>query len=354
MRRKIALLFLSVVLALGLATGSMLAFADTGFYDANGAPLEWEYDANGVSTQTAYKADGSAYGGHGLYNVAGGSYGCQQDGSVLLLLQGRYTVFKPQSVNKEVEISFTMDPNNAWSEQDKKLGRFLFAVYGSMEDAFAGGNNAWQGKNNEKILAWGALDPNNVNVHKISINNVQSKEINYNGNNAVMSIKVGETETAVFFGGEQFTTLNLKRSDFADGKMYISLIAFDQHLEAKVKLTEKDVEEEPVVENKYFNADGTPLTWEYDANGVSKQTAYKADGSKYAMNGMYSPENCYRENEDGSVFLLTSGSYTVLKPQDVNKDVVISFTMDPNDSWSGHDKDLGRFLLELMCMSIHS
>jgi hypothetical protein len=60
-----------------------------------------------------------------------------------------------------------MDPNNSWSGKDVDLGRFLFAFYDNIEEAFAGGNSAWQGKNDEKILAWGALNPENENKHKI-------------------------------------------------------------------------------------------------------------------------------------------------------------------------------------------
>ena len=343
-KRKMILLCLSIMMALclllGFATNNIYAFAETAFYNADKTPLTWVYDSNGVSTQIAYNADGSKYGMNGMYNAAG-CYGEQNDGSIFVLTAGSYIVLEPQDVTKEIELSFTMDPNNAWSQQDASLGRFLFAAYDNINDAFAAGNNAWQGANNEKFTAWGALKAND-NQHKLLIANQRSEAVNYNGGNAVFTIKVGETSTDFYFGGEKFATTELKRSDFASGQMYLSLIAYDANLEAKVKISAKEA---TVVTTKYYNADKTPLTWAYDANGVSTQTAYKADGSKYGMNGMYSPKNCYRENADGSIFLLTSGSYIVLKPQEVAKDIVFSFTMDPNNSWSQQDTSLGRFLL---------
>ena len=344
-KRKAILLCLGIMMALcllfGFVTSNIYAFAETAFYNADKTPLTWVYDSNGVSKQVAYKADGSKYGMNGMYNPAG-CYGEQADGSVFVLTSGSYIVLAPQDVTKEIELSFTMDPNNAWSGQDANLGRFLLAAYDNMENAFAAGNSAWQNANNEKFTAWGALKVDNENMHKLNIGGQKSKEINYNGGNAVFTIKVGETSTDFYFGGDKFATTALKRSDFASGKMYISLISYDANLEAKVKLSAKDVVAETT---KYYNADKTPLTWAYDSNGVSTQTAYDAAGNKYGSNGMYSPAGCYGEQADGSVFVLTAGSYIVLAPQDVTKEIEFSFTMDPNNAWSGQDATLGRFLL---------
>ena len=171
MKRKMVMLFLGIMMALSLTLGlsatNVYASAETAFYNADKTPLTWVYDSNGVSTQTAYKADGTKYGSNGMYNPAG-CYGERADGSVFLLTAGSYTVLAPQDVTKEIEISFTMDPNNAWSNNDTSLGRFLFAAYDNIDDAFNGGNSAWQGKNNEKFLAWGALSENE-NKHMLNI-----------------------------------------------------------------------------------------------------------------------------------------------------------------------------------------
>ena len=342
-RKNLLLTLLSVMCLSCFSLGAVGVWAEEGaytYYNQDGTELTWAYDSNGVSTQVAYKADGSKYGMNGMYSPAN-CYRENADGSVFVLTAGSYIVLAPQDVTKEIQVSFTMDPNNAWSGQDANLGRFLFAAYDNMDDAFAAGNNAWQNANDEKFTAWGALKVDNENMHKLNIGGQKSKEVNYNGGNAVFTIKVGETSTDFYFGGEKFATTELKRSDFASGKMYISLISYDANLEAKVKISEK---QGATTETAYYNQDGTPLTWKYDANGVSTQVAYNAAGVKYGMNGMYSPENCYREKADGSIFLLTAGSYLVLKPQDVTKEIEVSFTMDPSNSWSGQDTSLGRFL----------
>ena len=341
-RKKIWLSLLGAVCLSCISVGTVSAFAETSYtyYNQDGTELTWEYDANGVTTQAAYKEDGTKYGTNGMYSPAN-CYKVKEDGSLFVLASGAYTVFKPQDVTKEIEISFTMDPSNSWSGQDANLGRFFFAAYDNMDDAFTAGNNAWQGKNNEKFLAWGALKKDHVNENKLLVENQRSNAINYNGENAVFTIKVGETETEFFFGGEKFATTSLKRSDFASGQMYISFAAIDANLEAKVKVSTK---EEAAPAATYYNQDGTELTWKYDANGVTTQTAYKADGSKYGTNGMYSPANCYKERAEGSVFVLSAAAYTVFKPQDVTKEIEISFTMDPSNSWSQQDASLGRFL----------
>ena len=239
-RKKIWLSLLGAVCLSCISVGTVSAFAETSYtyYNQDGTELTWEYDANGVTTQAAYKEDGTKYGTNGMYSPAN-CYKVKEDGSLFVLASGAYTVFKPQDVTKEIEISFTMDPSNSWSGQDANLGRFFFAAYDNMDDAFTAGNNAWQGKNNEKFLAWGALKAND-NQHKLLVSNQRSNAINYNGENAVFTIKVGETETEFFFGGEKFATTSLKRSDFASGQMYISFAAIDANLEAKVKVINCD------------------------------------------------------------------------------------------------------------------
>ena len=256
-RKKLLLSVLGAVCLSCFSLGTIGAFAETAhtYYNQDGTELTWVYDANGVSTQTAYNADGTRNGMNGMYSPQN-CYRENADGSVFLLTAGAYTVLAPQDVTKDVEISFTMDPNNSWSNQDASLGRFLFAAYDNIDDALKGGNSAWQGQNNEKFLAWGALNENE-NKHKLDISGQKSKEVNYNGNNAVFSIKVGETETEYFFGGEKFATTALKRSDFASGKMYISLISYDANLEAKVKIgtvsePSSEYPEKPVT---YYNED---------------------------------------------------------------------------------------------------
>ncbi|MBE5742898.1 MAG: hypothetical protein E7360_06270, partial [Clostridiales bacterium] len=321
----------------------------TKFYDANGNELVWEFDKNGVNTQKVYKdANGTAYGMYGMI-TSDGCYGERDDGSVFVLSNGAYIAFKPQDVTKDIVISFTMDPNNSWSQQDASLGRFLFAAYDSMDDLFAGANSAWKGANDEKILAWGALSEG-ANKHKLAIGEQKSKEINYNGANAVLIIKVGETETEVFFGGEKFATLALTQSDFADGNMYLSLIAYDANLEAKVKVSDTDptVEpDEPAEPKIYYNKDGSELVWAFDKNGVSTQVPYDKDGNPIGYYGMYAPDSCYGERDDGSVFVLPAAKYMLIGGElDITKAITITFTMDPSGSW-GEGGALGRFIFSL-------
>lgn len=356
-RKKTALLILSVLMCCCLVGGifAATAAAPKTYYDEAGNVLDWAFDQNGVSPVIPYadqnKTPVSQY--YGIYSPDK-AYSVREDGSIFVLAAAKYTLLGGElDVTKNINISFTMDPNNAWSAEDGvpdvKLGRFFFALFGDLDTALAAGNNAWQTSSGSKFVAFGNLNPNQSNLHRISVNGGGvSDEFNYNGNNAVLTIRIGETkeESKVFFNGVEFSSFNAQQSDFAEGKAFMSFVALDKTLEAKMKITQS-ASVEPSEPGVYYDQEGNVLDWAFDQNGVSQEIPYDQNGNAFRDNyGMYAPENCYAVKEEGSIFVLVNGNYIVLGEElDITQAIDIDFQMDPQAAWSANG--LGRFFFAL-------
>ena len=293
-RKKTALLILSVLMCCCLVGGifAATAAAPKTYYDEAGNVLDWAFDQNGVSPVIPYadqnKTPVSQY--YGIYSPDN-AYSVREDGSIFVLAAAKYTLLGGElDVTKDINISFTMDPNNAWSAEDGvpdvKLGRFFFALFGDLDTALAAGNNAWQTSSGSKFVAFGNLDPNQSNLHRISVNGGGvSDEFNYNGNNAVLTIRIGETkeESKVFFNGVEFSSFNAQQSDFAEGKAFMSFVALDRTLEAKMKITQS-ASVEPSEPGVYYDQEGNVLDWAFDQNGVSQEIPYDQNGNAFRDN----------------------------------------------------------------------
>lgn len=361
-KRKLAAMLLAIAMCGCFATGIFAATADTArtYYNQDGSELVWAFDQNGISTQIPYNQDGSAVNAYyGMYSPET-CYREREDGSVFVLAAAKYMLVGGDlDVTKDIVISFTMDPNDAWSNAG--LGRFFFALFDTADEVIDAGNNAWNSSaTGSKLVAFGGMKEGDGNYHRIGVGSAKSREVNYDGGNAVLTIRIGAAagESAVLLNGESFATFAATQSDFADGKAHLSFVALDATLEAKIKISQISNEPDPVdpapsypTDSKtYYDADGNVLDWAFDQNGISEEIPYNQDGSlvndRY---GMYAPENCYTVKEDGSIFVLPATKYMLIgEAFDVTQAIEITFTMDPSDAWSGKNNDsLGRFFFAL-------
>lgn len=354
MKKKglVALLLVAMLACFSVGVLTVSATANA-YYNADKSELTWTFDENGISSQIPCDANGNAYAYYGMYSPEN-CYTKEADGSTFVLPVANYMrVGNALDVTKDIVISFTMDPNNAWSANG--LGRFYFAMFDSVDTLMLAGNGAWNPATGSKLVAFGDLNGSGSNYyHKIDVNGAVSEECNYDGGNAVLTIRIGKTvsESVVLLNGEQFATFSATQSDFADGNGYLSFVALEATLEAKIKITQESRQTTPVYPSEsatYYDENGNELAWSFDANGISKQVPYDANGNAYAYYGMYSPENCYLTDEEGSIFVLPTTYYMLIGESfDVTKAIEITFTMDPHDSWSGaNNESLGRFFFAL-------
>lgn len=218
---------------------------DVELTNKDGNPLTW--DSNGITTEHPY-IDGRPAAGafdtnyYGIYEP-GQTYSYADDGSTFLLTGGSFMLIggTELDIEKEITFTFTMDPNDAWSNHDQLLGRFYMAFFDDLNKLFTAGYDAWKPEYDAKTSVWGALTPTDHNYQKLSISNadwLQSEAYDYNGHEARFTLVLGETteETKAYFNGVQFAQGFTSRDAFKNG-FYVSLIALEQNLEVKMKVT---------------------------------------------------------------------------------------------------------------------
>ena len=218
------------------------------YYNEDGTELEWAFDKNGVSTQIPYDQNGELvnqyYGMHSPKNC----YYEKDDGSIFVLASGKYMLLGGDlDITKAINITFTMDPLNAWGEGGN-LGRFVFALFDNIDTAISAGNSGWNAARGSKVVAFGSqIDTlNNEAVayyHRISVGGQLSDEYNYDGSQAKLTIYIGEKsgESFVSFNGKEFATLSVVQSDFPEGIARLSVISLNSANEFKVNISQTDI-----------------------------------------------------------------------------------------------------------------
>lgn len=290
-RTKVAILLLAVSLVLWLcgglwiAMGNEAAFAANGYVDQDGNEIV--FDKNGVTQQKVY-FNGEALPYNGIYEPAS-QYRIDDDGSVFVLA-GAYTALGGEmNANYDIVIRFLMDPDKAWGQLG--TGRFFFALYDGFESLYTAGPEGWNPANGSRCVIWGALNPTDNNYHKI-VAGTGWADFDYTENFGVIRIHIAEdaAESAILFNGKKITSLNAKRSDFADGKVTLSLTALDAPLQAKMQIRN---EEEPSV--KFTSAVEGFKEWTVNLQEdgtVSEPMAPQIEG--YTFVGWFADESMIR------------------------------------------------------------
>ena len=294
--------------------------ADKNVYDENGNALVWNADANGISAQTPYNSARERMSGSyesGLHNVG-------ENGTTFVQWGWKNSMVGTGfDIKNEITLTFTLDPNKAWSQNGK--GAFAFSLFDNVYDLIKSGATAGKSKGDFN----GSIGEADANYHVFAYGEAKSEVYDYENSPATLTFYIAKEakDSYVMFNGKQFASLNLSQSDFPNGKIYLSLTA-SYNTEIILKAEEK----EKVIDRKLYNSDGTELVWELDRNGISTQIPYDKDGN--LINKTYESGQ-HNEGIDGTTFLCWAGKASMIGAGfDVTKVTDLTFTLDPSRAWS--------------------
>ena len=151
--------------------------------------------------------------------------------SGLTLLNNAHVInYTPLDVTKPIQIEYM--------QHAARSGDYTFALFDSLEGAFSATNGSWNGssvgakiwmRGSNTDLVQGAYQLNshilfNASLYcdKLVLPNPYNSDTCLN-KSVVITLAIGEANTKVAVDGEYIGTLNVKRSDFANGVAYLSL-----------------------------------------------------------------------------------------------------------------------------------
>jgi uncharacterized repeat protein (TIGR02543 family) len=225
---------------------------DGKLYDSEGNIYAEEYDTNGWDTHPAGKAWTDS-NGKTVISTASGSYdpnntmATSDTGTIFVLGGGMYlTNYTALDVTKQINISFAMNPNNAWG---KGNGWFLLNLFDSISDIHTAGTSGWnQSAYDTKLVMWGSGDSTgdySAFYNALKIENQISNNLNYfNGRTVTVSIVIGVTSGSsyVAINNYKIASITAVQSDFEGGYAYLQAASSVTN-EFKAKVSTSDIEQ---------------------------------------------------------------------------------------------------------------